>query len=153
MHPPEQPRRRVLLEVADRRQRVVRAKLHLWRDRCDMGDGDLGRQHRGVRAGLQRGDRVSEQQVRGTDFDLTLRRALLHGTEAADCLTELLACLGVLDGHLVRVLGGGQRPSRLTEPRQNQRPIGLPGIDVPLSTTVAHCDLAPRRNGEARQGP
>ena len=116
--PPEEPRRLVLLEEADRGERVLRAAQHAARRGGRVGDGELGCEQSGGCADGTDADGLGDQQARGGEVDLAIRGAMLDGLEAADRPSELLAGLRVLERELVGTACGTERARDEAETEQ-----------------------------------
>ena len=141
----------MLFEVTDRGQRVVRAELHPARGQGDELHRDLRLQRPVVAAAPVRGGGAVEQLAGCADVDLAGGHPLLDRPEAADQLAELAAGLGVLDGHLMRALGRGQRPGGQAEPEQGHVLSGARRRDLSLRFGGPEGDRAPGGDGQAGQ--
>ena len=121
VHSPEEPRRLMLVEEADRRESVLRAELHARRGRCAVGDGELDRERPGGVVDAAQPHRLVDERAQSREVDLRVRAPVRDGLKRADRPPECVARLRMLDGELVRGSSGRRRADDEAETQQRLR--------------------------------
>ena len=141
--PPEEPRRLVLLEVADRGERVLRPVQHAARRGGRVGDGELGCEQSGGCADGTDAYGLRDQQARGREIDLAVRGVVLDRLEAPDRPSELLAGLRMLERELVCAARGTDSARNEAETEQRDCLVDVRLGELELLDGLAEADRRP----------